>query len=471
MTDQSIQRRIRHIKCDEEKPACLKCRSTGRVCDGYLANQKPRVSPSMPEKQGQALTNAMVSPFSNPYVGFVGTDQERRGFEYFHWETAQNIGGALNLDCVHRLILQAGQSNPAVRSAVIALGTITEQLQVNSVLAFDKPQSNSYQEFPQAQYRQALRQLREQLTREPHRAEKMAMISCFLFTLFEFLQGNDTASIVHLRSGLNILRQQQGIPGPFRQELLRIFSVMDLQATLWLGLKTLRPPMITPVDPGSLSLESESFCDIEDAAISLNFLTSRVYNFRRLVTSEAGKQNSQNIVTIKRDLGTQLEWWPIALEQHLVKLDAGMSVETLHRTFVMRMNHTLTRIAFGVCLHEDEERVFRAHLSDFRDIVSLAKIVIRPMDPIVKARVQRIVAANNASLNPVAVFSYYAGVIQPLYMTAIQCTDVKVCREAIRLLSTSPWQEGAWDSARMAEMAERKVRQLEKTAIMAMALI
>ena len=358
-----------------------------------------------------------------------------------------------------------------MRSAVIALGSITEQLQVNSALAVDRAQSNDYQEFPQAQYRQALRQLREQLTTGPHRAEKLAMISCFLFTLFEFLQGNDTASIVHLRSGLNILRQQDGIPGQLWQELLRIFSIMDLQATMWLSLKTLRPLMITPVDPGSLSLETESFCDIEDAAISLNFLISRVYNFRRLVTSEVGEPNSPNFITIKRDLGTQLEWWPVALEKHLVDLDTGVSVETLHRTFVMRMNHTITRIAFGACLHEDKERVFRAHLSDFRDIVSLAKIVICPMDPVVKARVQRIVAANNASLNPVAVFSYYAGVIQPLYMTAIKCTDAKVCRQAIKLLSTSPWQEGAWDSAKMAEMAERKVRQLEKRAIMAMALI
>lgn len=166
-----------------------------------------------------------------------------------------------------------------------------------------------------------------------------------------------------------------------------------------------------------------------------------------------------------------LEWWPLALEGLLVGLGTRISVEALHRTLVMRMNHTITRIAFGACLHEDEERVFRAHLDDFQSIVSLAKTVIRAINLVVKARVQRIVAANNAAINPVAVFSFYAGVIQPLYMTAIQCTNVKVCREAINLLSTPPWQEGAWDSAKMALMAERKVRQLEKKAIMAMALI
>ena len=29
-------RRVRHKKCDEEKPACQNCRKTGRICDGYL---------------------------------------------------------------------------------------------------------------------------------------------------------------------------------------------------------------------------------------------------------------------------------------------------------------------------------------------------------------------------------------------------------------------------------------------------
>ena len=374
----------------------------------------------------------------------------------------------MNLDLAHYYILQLGYSNAAVRSAVIALGSTAEQLQLNSVLACGKGQTNVDHDFAQAQYRQALKQLREQIVNDPHRSENLAIISCFLFTLYEFLQGNDTASMVHLRSGLSMLRQQDGPSDLLRQELLHIFSIMDLQATLWVDGKTLRSPMLNPIIPDSPSMVAESFFNIEDAAMSLTFLMSRLYQFRRLVITE---QSSPATLAKKRDLGMQLEWWLLALDRLLISLDTRLSMEMLHRTLVMRMNHLITRIAFGACLHEDEERVFRAHILDYRSIVSLAKTVIRPMDSLVGARVQRIVAANNAGINPVAIFSFYAGVIQPLYMTAIQCTDVKVCREAIDLLSTPPWREGAWDSARMAKMAERKVRQLEKTAIMAMALI
>lgn len=59
-------------------------------------------------------------------------------------------------------------------------------------------------------------------------------------------------------------------------------------------------------------------------------------------------------------------------------------------------------------------------------------------------------------------FSFYTGIIQPLYVIAIHCRNLSVCREAVSLLSTSPWREGAWDSASMARIAERKIRQLQK---------
>ena len=408
---------------------------------------------------------------STPSVAIAGTDRERRAFEYFRWETGQDIGHALNLDLVHRLILQASHSNAAVRSAVIALGSLGERLQINSVLTLENDEANRYHEFAQVQYYNAVKHLRDQIINDPYRSESLAIISCFLFTLFDFLQGNEAASMVHLRSGLNMLRQQDGPTDHLRQELLRIFSIMDMQATMWMGLKTFQSPMLLPIIPDRLPVSREPFSNIEDAARSLNFHITRMYSFRRMVTTEHGEQISPSALAMKFDLETQLESWPLALESLLGDIGTGLSVEMLHRILVMKINHAITRIGFAACLQENEEQAFLAMLPAFRSIVAFAKIVVRPMDDLVKARIQRVVAANNAGINPVAVFSFYAGVIQPLYMTAIQCTDVKLCREAIDLLSSPPWREGAWDSATMARMAEQKIRQREKRAIIAMALV
>ena len=463
--------RIRHVKCDEEKPACLKCQSTGRVCDGYSNTKEARSSSAVAHQANQISSGGMVQISSSLSEPFAGTDAERRGFAYFRWETEKEIGSALNLDLAYRLMLQLGHSNSAVRSAVIALGSIAEGLQVNNVLCFSTGRAHGDHNFAQAQYFQAVRQLQQQITEDPYQSEIVAIISCLLLTLCDLLQGNNTASMVHLRSGLSILRQQNEPSSLERQELLRIFSAMDTQATLWMDLKTFQSPILNPLIPEGLPIQVDFFNNLEEAAISLNSLISNMYHFRRLITNETGEQNSPIALVQKRDLGMQLELWPLALETLLANHSTELSVEMLHRTFVMRINHIITKIAFGACLHEDEERVFRAHLADFRSIVSIARTVLRPMNADVLARVQRIVTLNNASINPVAVFSFCAGVIQPLYMTAIQCTDRKVCSEAIDLLSSLPWQEGALDSATMAMMAKRKIRQLEKRAFMAMALI
>lgn len=38
----TLKYRIRRVKCDEQKPACLRCTSTGRTCDGYGGPVPPR---------------------------------------------------------------------------------------------------------------------------------------------------------------------------------------------------------------------------------------------------------------------------------------------------------------------------------------------------------------------------------------------------------------------------------------------
>src|SRR2546430_8793957 len=36
--------RIRRVKCGEEKPHCLRCPSSGRVCDGYASRSEEHTS-------------------------------------------------------------------------------------------------------------------------------------------------------------------------------------------------------------------------------------------------------------------------------------------------------------------------------------------------------------------------------------------------------------------------------------------
>ena len=205
-----------------------------------MANKKARTSSKIPRERAPTTFTEAVPLSRTPTMGISATDQEHRGFEYFCWKTGQDIGHAWNLDLAHRLILQTSHSNPAVRSAVIAVGSIVEQVPILTL----ENEHNSCDEFAQGEYCKALKHLREQIVDDPIHSQDLAIITCFLFTLCDLLQGNDTASMVHLRSGLNMIRQHDGPPDSFRNELLRIFSVMEVQATLWMGIKTLKPSML-----------------------------------------------------------------------------------------------------------------------------------------------------------------------------------------------------------------------------------
>lgn len=460
------------MKCDEERPTCSKCRSTGRVCDGYEAKQiVPEPTRCTRVQLFPADTTlAALSIISGPTIGIVGTDQERRSFAFFCYQVGQQLSTALNITKIHQFILQASHCDEAVRSAVIALGSIGERLSINNLLTPDNEQANACHDFAVFQYCKALKRLRERISNKPEGSANLAIILCFLFTIFEFLQGNDTASLVHLRSGLKILRRgQTSVPtglwtvpaeqDPVTHEILRVYSIMDMQATVWLGLKTFQAPIMIPLDgPGDVPAHLDRFSTLDDASQSLNYRIASAYYFRRLTdvheTGESPDQVPLEVIAKKEELRVQLKEWPISLEALIRKLSGELNTEMSQRIAVLKINYETVLMILTACLQPSDRQFYADHELEFRKIVALAKSVVGPMSDL-----EHIVAANNSDKNPEPLFSFYIGVIQPLYFTAIKCRNLDICREAIALLSSSPWREGAWDSASMARIAARRLQE------------
>ncbi|KAF3061631.1 hypothetical protein GL218_03346 [Daldinia childiae] len=155
--------KIRRVKCDETKPACTRCTSTGRKCDGYDGAPPPR-----PKKPASSSPDQLATPFSTPTTatdGYSGTrhDLARSSFAaayrgnsalqilrplaadiegteeerlYFHrFRQAAEAGLALHASSLgasfwRRLVPQVGHSDPAVRHALIALGAAYESMQL-----------------------------------------------------------------------------------------------------------------------------------------------------------------------------------------------------------------------------------------------------------------------------------------------------------------------------------------------------
>ena len=379
---------------------------------------------------------------------------------------------------MHQLILQISHCDEAVRSAVIALGSIGERLSINNFLTLENEKANACHKFAHFQYYKALKKLRERISNDFGASANLAIILCFLFTIFEFLQGNDAGSLIHLRSGLNILRQDHGSlstglravtsdPDPLRREILKTFSIMDLQATRWLGLQSFQAPMITMIDgPVGVPVPLDPFSTLEEASESLQYLSASTYHLRRLAaasdTAESPIQIPLEVLTKREELITQSKRWPILFEELTKKRRGQIDTKMSLRIVVLKMNYETILLELTACLQPSSQQVYADHESKFRHIVDLAKSVIGPMEDPVKLGVEHIIAANNTDIHPTPMFSFYTGFIRPLYLTAINCQNLSVCREAIALLSSSPWREGAWDSATMARIASHKVQDVEK---------
>lgn len=458
--------RIRRIKCGEEKPSCLKCKSTGRVCDGYSAAQKP------PDTSGSDN-----QPILGPSTGskaltrtIMHNDREYRAFHFFRSQTAPQLSSAIDSSFWDSLILQISHDIPAVRHAVIALGSLGERLDINHVLTIDNSEANKRHEFALIQYHKAIGELRRQLSSEQGRATESALICCFMFICFEFLQGNDTGALTHLQSGLDIIRRTRARPikiktvchlspcsdrGDFWSNSTQLFGLLDSTAALWIGEKLLQRPNIE--DSETYIPVPRKFSDLQEAVTSFAGIVNQVMYLQETVNGppyEALPIADLQAAAMKQEyLISQFESWLSLFQSLLKRPREDFSIEDTYQITLLKINFLIFLMKLAVIFEVNEETVYDRYDTNFEEIISHSTSLLQPVN--VMPNVKIIPWYKNP-------FTFDQGVIQPLYFTATKCCNRKICSKAISLLSATPWREGAWESTSMAKIAKRTIRRREE---------
>ncbi|KAI8633593.1 hypothetical protein F5Y19DRAFT_246207 [Xylariaceae sp. FL1651] len=117
--------KIRHVKCDEGRPVCHRCVSTGRVCDGY----------GIWGSGGSIYTNRSMTKRSSSdnvkynlpsHFGKMSPEQESY-FRWFRYRTYTKLPLPFISPFWHTLVFQACAVEPAVLHAVMALGSAHQQ--------------------------------------------------------------------------------------------------------------------------------------------------------------------------------------------------------------------------------------------------------------------------------------------------------------------------------------------------------
>ena len=426
------------MKCDEARPSCSRCQSTGRNCDGYSAVPVTREQISHLLRDGSSLVH-----LRNP-AGLFDNDRESRCFDFFRSvcvPKSTTFGGS---EFWLRRVLQMSHSEPAIKHATLALSSLHRNCELEHLPQPDhKPQSSLLY------YSRAVSQTKSLLSQNTGNIEKL-LVLCVLFICYENMAGNFPAAQMHLQNGLCILSESQkssseGQPisrQVMPDDILHTFSRIDFQAMIFNDSRAFYPFSTTPMsEPGPIP---STFSSIAQAQYHL-FEHFKWRVVEEEVYHDAGIQPRPLSQSLLRSRLTTWETSFAALQ--LCQREGLPTAEMKHGLIITQIYYELLTVLSSTFLARMEIS-FDACYANFERMLTLIESlpVLLDSDP----------ATIDKSVSPKSV-SFEWGVIAPLFVIITRCRDPLLRRQALARLYSLHRLEGVWDSLGAARVAERVV--------------
>ncbi|KAK3622902.1 hypothetical protein LTR56_021935 [Elasticomyces elasticus] len=425
--------RVRHIKCGEEKPSCLRCQAAKWVCE-YSEPVAPERRSSPPIAAGQPSLE--IYQLTNKVSDNI---EEQRSHHYFQLCMSQDVFNGNPSDTWYDLVLRSGQTVPAVRHAVFAIGFL---LRASSKPVIAQSSSGASDGITEGLERAALvhyTRAMAMLTAEPtgsQASETAALIICPLFIWIEMLNKRLGVALHHLKGGLAILESQQPKPNREVASCLRdLYARLHAQARLYGSPDSdFNAPGIDRRSGDQLvASPTTSFATVTAARVCLDRISEALYlEVRRFhVSSGTSKIDRSDVSSpaketrlIVEGLQTNLEEW----DSRFVALTRGASArrgQTLAEA--MLKLHRLNLEVFIAGVLSDNEMVYDMYAATFECMLSLADQIL-----------------GTGRDTGLAMLPLDPGVIAPLAVIALKCRDTVLRRRAMSLLALAPEQECMW---------------------------
>lgn len=436
--------KIRRVKCDETRPSCTRCTSTGRKCDGYGTSTAVVKLPA--DRSSAAGGIAVIAPT----FAFEGSYQERRAFDLFRSKVAFQLSGDCDGWFWNTLLLQATHREPAIRHAVLAVSSLCDRYDAKEKISSGAP-SYVNKEGPLAlqQYNRAIAELTSAASKHELAAD-VCLMTCMLFAYFEVVRRHHGSAMSHISSGVKILSEllpnaQRGEPAgslkisaiPYvdLQSFEVIFNRLNSQASQIAGLPAMQFNS-TNAEAHAAGFSHDipsAFKSVEEARHSLEYHSTQ--SVRRSVPAARNPTASQlSTPRISIDI---FEAWQQALEAFLKNAGSSLGIADKQLALVMLLNKMFLSVNLIVSTSENPPHVMRwdDYLEDFTQMIVLAREIVEQgeadlrKDPRYQHR-----------------FSIGMNCIAPLYSVATSCRDPVLRREAVALLQRSRNQQGLWDA-------------------------
>ncbi|CAL3972449.1 unnamed protein product [Diplocarpon coronariae] len=453
--------KIRRVKCDEQKPSCLRCLKFGIQCDGYAT---PKAKGSRSITRPSSILLPKVHPLNSsilrgPPSSRFESEAQFRYFEVFSRSTAYEIFPNVEMARLRLMFLQICESQKAVRHGVAALGALTMtsraiQSQGNHTLR--NSTSNHYHRAVR-EYAQAIKYA--QL--DGQKDLRTALITSLVILSFEGWVGNHEAAFQQIRIGASLLREWKerqrwtAVPGYAIQALdeeeevlSHVFTRLSIQSRSPpsdrpqpLSPSSSPPPLRIDVPKGLMRIP-EVFGSLNEAGKSYSAIVRSAVVFvsqdlPRIARSSsltgtytAGAVDAvipPEIIRAKAALAESIQRWMAAFSP--LKIAANyMSLNDRKASITLELQMKATFMGTVKSLAQDE-LVFDGYHQVYGDIVNLCEELLKCSED-----------------STVPKFSFDSAVIIPLWFTGHKCRSPVLRRRVISLLLKYPRREGVWDS-------------------------
>ncbi|KAL3455141.1 hypothetical protein BJX64DRAFT_272912 [Aspergillus heterothallicus] len=416
--------KARRIKCDEAKPTCRNCARSKRLCE-YA--------------RPQTDANMRIVVYT-PRASFATTGAEKHSLDFF----LAAMRSRFPMHFTHP-VLQAAHCEDVLSHAVIALGAMQQVYEYDDASAIGT--WSPMTQFAMQQYGKALRLLQDRVIVNARgsvsTSPDVILISSIFFACFECLRGSVAAAVIHIRSGLNLLREYEnhprtGILVP-RRTMRSLFTRLDNQLIEMRGstLSMSSPHDIFEVIAGDPSPED----DVHDALNGVwNHILHGMLDAARVIAK--GEPSSPSISTPQANIKENMSRLYNIFEQRsplsgsIPDEDYGQDPDILRIWFFLSPM-LLTAHTW------DPADAWGPHNDNFSRIVSLAEGYI--------ARTSQTHSTRKRT------FTLSLGVVPPLCLTATRSHDPAVKQKALYLLSICNRREGIWDSRHALQIARKTI--------------
>lgn len=386
-----------------------------------------------------------------------------------------------------RLLLQAGQENEFIQSAIYAIGgfrakpVCAREEQAIAVVGYTGVDAVKLDKTALAHYGKFLEGTKKYISRANEaEGRRLAMIACLLVICIENMQYRPHNALAHAKQGLKLVEEVSheskwegggnNEKETIESELMLQFSRLDLHvARCWdVQSKEVHGKL---KDEGAVRIRNmpEMFGGVEEAYRYLDLVMRRSFHFIAYVNAhhkavirfgvehdifeeslcerdEREELDFKEAIHIQQqEYMADVRCWDRAFEPVLSDILWNPHHPDTVQGLLMKVHSITTTLSLADHLSESELHWDKL-LPVFQNLVYLSKKILQ--NPLYKK----------------GEFAFDIGLIYPLVILTLNCRDRETRREAIDLLYEKPWREAHWDSEHVADVG-KFVMQVEEEGV------